>query len=109
MCSAIRRHGGRMKSTVQCNRLDARKVFASIVDHAWRTGEPGVIFVDRVNQTNPTHRVEEIEATNPAASSRCRHMIPAIWHPSIWAKRSKMSCRQPTTVASRPKVSTGIG
>jgi len=45
--------------------LDARKVFASIVDHAWRTGEPGVIFVDRVNQTNPTHRIEEIEATNP--------------------------------------------
>ncbi|MEW5702454.1 MAG: vitamin B12-dependent ribonucleotide reductase [Candidatus Zixiibacteriota bacterium] len=45
--------------------LDARKVFAAIVDHAWRTGEPGVIFVDRVNQTNPTHRIEEIEATNP--------------------------------------------
>lgn len=45
--------------------FDARKIFASIVEHAWQTGEPGVIFLDRVNQTNPTHRVEEIEATNP--------------------------------------------
>ncbi|HUU44319.1 MAG TPA: ribonucleotide reductase N-terminal alpha domain-containing protein, partial [Acidobacteriota bacterium] len=46
-------------------KLDARKVFASIVDHAWQTGEPGIIFIDRVNQANPTRRIEEIEATNP--------------------------------------------
>ncbi|TET95105.1 MAG: vitamin B12-dependent ribonucleotide reductase [Candidatus Zixiibacteriota bacterium] len=46
-------------------RLDAREVFDLIVDHAWRTGEPGVIFIDRMNRLNPMHPSEEIEATNP--------------------------------------------
>jgi len=45
--------------------LDARKVFTSIVEHAWTTGEPGVVFIDRINKCNTTNRLEEIEATNP--------------------------------------------
>ena len=46
-------------------RLDAREVFDLIVDHAWRTGEPGVIFIDRMNRLNSMYPSEEIEATNP--------------------------------------------
>lgn len=45
--------------------LDAGDVFDRIVSHAWASGEPGVIFIDRINQMNPTSPSETIEATNP--------------------------------------------
>jgi ribonucleoside-diphosphate reductase alpha chain len=43
--------------------LDAGEVFNQIVDQAWQTGEPGLAFIDRMNEANPTD--ETIEATNP--------------------------------------------
>lgn len=45
--------------------LDAQEVFDLIVDRSWRTGEPGIIFLDRMNQLNPMRPSETIEATNP--------------------------------------------
>ncbi len=45
--------------------LQAQDLFDTIVAHAWQTGEPGLIFIDRMNRLNPTSPSETIEATNP--------------------------------------------
>ena len=45
--------------------LNARKVFNRIITQAWENGEPGIIFLDRLNRDNPTPNAGEIESTNP--------------------------------------------
>ena len=48
-------------------RLSAKEVFERIVRAAWRTGDPGMIFLDRINTSpaNPTPEIGMVEATNP--------------------------------------------
>ncbi len=46
-------------------RLRARSIFDRIAAAAWRTGDPGMVFLDRINRDNPTPELESIEATNP--------------------------------------------
>ncbi len=45
--------------------LNARQVFDEIVDCAWRTGDPGLVFLDAINRQNPVPGMGRIEATNP--------------------------------------------
>jgi ribonucleoside-diphosphate reductase alpha chain len=45
--------------------LPAREVFNAIVDAAWHTGDPGLLFLDAINRANPTPHLGAIEATNP--------------------------------------------
>ena len=49
----------------EVGRLNAREVFDLIVDLAWKNGEPGIVFLDRLNRDNPTPKAGEIESTNP--------------------------------------------
>ncbi len=53
------RDGSKVKS------MAARKVFEHIVDMAWANGEPGIVFLDRLNRDNPTPHIGEFESTNP--------------------------------------------
>jgi ribonucleoside-diphosphate reductase alpha chain len=46
-------------------RLNAKMVFDMIVLNAWKNGDPGIVFIDRINRDNPTPHIAEIEATNP--------------------------------------------
>ncbi|MCW1296952.1 MAG: vitamin B12-dependent ribonucleotide reductase [Candidatus Parvarchaeota archaeon] len=46
-------------------KMNARDVFNLIVTTAWKTGDPGLIFIDEINRHNPTPQIGKIEATNP--------------------------------------------
>ena len=49
----------------EVGRLNAREIFDLIVSLAWKNGEPGIVFLDRLNRDNPTPGLGEIESTNP--------------------------------------------
>ncbi len=58
--SLIAPHTGEKKGE-----LRAKEVFDLLVEKAWLSGDPGIIFLDRINRDNPTPKQGEIESTNP--------------------------------------------
>ncbi|MBE3138552.1 MAG: vitamin B12-dependent ribonucleotide reductase, partial [Actinobacteria bacterium] len=46
-------------------KYNAREIFKKIIYHAWKNGDPGIVFLDRLNRDNPTPHIGIIESTNP--------------------------------------------
>ena len=49
----------------EVRKINAREVFNEIVTYAWKTGDPGIVFMDEINRHNPISAIGKIEATNP--------------------------------------------
>ncbi len=49
----------------EVRRIPASPIFDTIVESAWASGEPGIVFLDRINRSNPTPQLGDIESTNP--------------------------------------------
>ncbi|TEU00089.1 MAG: ribonucleoside reductase class II [Candidatus Stahlbacteria bacterium] len=48
--------------------VKARAIFDLLVYNAWKTGDPGIVFLDRLNKDNPTPHIGQIESTNPCVT-----------------------------------------
>ena len=55
------------RTNKEVRHLKARDLLDLIAGAAWRSGEPGLIFIDAINRANPTPHTGFIEATNPCA------------------------------------------
>ncbi len=53
------------RSETVVGKIKAHDVFKEIIESAWETGDPGLIFIDRINRDNPTPNIGSIESTNP--------------------------------------------
>jgi ribonucleoside-diphosphate reductase alpha chain len=63
------------RSGLPVRRLDARRVFHTLASVAWRTGDPGVLFLDRINAAHPIPDAGPIEATNPCVTGDTRVLV----------------------------------
>lgn len=53
------------KTKKPVKRIKARVIWNLIITMAWRNGEPGIVFIDKINKFNPTPQIGQIESTNP--------------------------------------------
>lgn len=60
------------RTGIVVGQLDARRVLDAIANAAWAVGDPGMVFIDRVNELQPTPQLGAIEATNPCVTGDTR-------------------------------------
>lgn len=80
--------------------MTASEVFEEIVTCAWKNGEPGCVFLDKVNETNPVPGLGRIEASNPCGRSERGEKIPTR-DPHVFSQGSSF-CTTATCAISGP-------
>src|SRR2546427_579729 len=92
----VNRHAGQVTG-----RLSAKEVFDRIVRAAWRTGDPGMVFIDRINASpaNPTPEIGMVEATNPCVTGATMVATPDGWRRADTVQSGDLIL---TVKASRP-------
>lgn len=104
-------------------RVSARVVWKKIIQNAWFSGEPGVLFLDRINQLDPLSEVEEIVATNPCQPGWATVLTPEgirtldqvnvgsiVWSGKRWTKiTNKVFTGVKPVIAYRTRAGTFYG
>lgn len=60
-------------------KVKAREIWNLIITMAWRTGDPGIIFIDEINRHNPTPHIGRLKVRTHAVNFLCCLMNPATW------------------------------
>ncbi|MDP1759268.1 MAG: adenosylcobalamin-dependent ribonucleoside-diphosphate reductase, partial [Thermodesulfovibrionales bacterium] len=83
------------RSETVVRKIKAHDVFKEIVESAWETGDPGLIFIDRINRDNPTPNIGSIESTNPCGEQPLLPYEACILGSLNLSKYVKERCKMP--------------
>jgi ribonucleoside-diphosphate reductase alpha chain len=89
-------------------RVRAKEVFDEIVASSWETGDPGIVFIDRINRANPTPRIGNMESTNPCGEQPLLPYEACVLgsiNVALYVKKSVLnSCSLSESSAKRPRL-----
>ena len=92
-------------------RLNAREVFERMTQLAWSTGDPGIVFLDRINRDNPNPQLGDIESTNPCFAGEVRLATDRglLTFEELFLEQSKISVLTDNRAATLRQVEYGGG
>ena len=70
-----------LEKNVKVKWVKAKHLFDKIIMCAWKTGDPGLVFIDEINRHNPTPKLGKIRSTNPCVTGDTRILTANGWVP----------------------------